>query len=76
MGLIHKLRDTWTNFVNCTPAQERKVVHQRCEWGSIVFPTTAESEEEKYDFISQACSILEDEIKIVKPKLKSKTKSK
>jgi len=76
MGLIIKLREAWHNFVTGKPSKERMVINQSCEWGSLVFPTTATSEDEKYEFISQACSIMEDEIKIVKHKLKSKNKSK
>lgn len=76
MGLIHKLRNAWINFVTDKDEEVDGVTYKRSEWGSLVFPTTAESEDEKYDHISEACRILEDEIKIVKPKLKSKTKSK
>lgn len=72
-----QLRDSWINFVNGKKSRERKVYSESCEWGSLVFPTQAVSEDEKWEFISQACAILEDEIKIVsKPKVKSKNKSK
>lgn len=76
MRLLDRITNAWINFVNGPISNERKVVHNRCEWSTIHFPTTAVSEEEKYEFISQAASMMEDEIKIVNPKLKSKNKSK
>jgi hypothetical protein len=76
MGLIQKIQERWINFVNRSFNDKRGVVHNQCEWSTLHFPTTAVSEDEKYDFISQAAGIMEDEIKIVNPKLKSKNKSK
>jgi hypothetical protein len=75
MGIVHKFRDAWINFV--TPNKGKRKVHvKRCELFTLNVPAVAVSEDEKYDFIVEAAKILEKEIKVSKPKSKSKNKSK
>lgn len=75
MNLLELIRDRWINFV--TPnVGDKSVGVKKCQIGTLYFPLEAENEDEKYDHIYEAIKILENDIKVCKPKSKSKQKSK
>jgi hypothetical protein len=75
MSLLEKIRERWINFV--TPQNEDKPIgSKKYEVGTLYFPLSVETDDEKYDTILEAAKILDKDIKVCKPKSKSKSKNK